>query len=935
MKTVKNNRRTKVKIWSREVKQKSLVSAISLAISSVAIADDISEKDKPMDHIEVIGILESNTRNLEIKRDSNAIVDAITAEDVGKFPDKNVADSLQRVPGITITRSGGEGSRVSIRGTSAEWTLTQLNGNYIATSDGEAPSRSFNYTLLPSNMISKVEVYKSPEAKIDEGGIGGTVILHSRKPLEMDSGEGVITTETTYSDTNEQWEPQYSAFYSWKNESETFGILAGYTKQDRTVTSIENYASHWRFHSDTVEGAERPAIVDQETGEVYNNVWAPRAMGIGNHEQDRARDGYQITTQWRPTERLEFSLNYFGSQLGYDTRSQNLTLAEWNDNHNPYFGVELEGDTVVTYGNGDNGLLNADNWGDADVNGGVEVERGLMSPQLTGQDSYGESESHTFDLEILYEGDSYTAAVNIGRSSAKGGVSERIMANMDARYGSVNSWLWSIADGEPSYEISTDLTSDQEAYPYYDWFSSDATQNRDREDYYQLDLGFDTNWGIVNKIYVGTKYRDHEAKSLRDTFLWDDGISDNGGYRGWLSGTEWFHNPDFHPDTSILLGGSVIDNSAGDTGAINYLPFDIDALKAYVSDNFTRTVVPVLSGTYTIEEKIFSLYAQADFEWEAFRGNFGVRYVNTDLTTSTYDDIIGQETDITNANNRSADSENFLPSLNIAWDLTDDLVIRFAAAKTMSRVSYADLGQAESYGPPVNINSPDSWTGRGTGTSANTGLEAMLSNQFDLGIEWYYFDASALGATLFSKDISNLPITTTEVVLREHNCCNGPIEVDMTTKTGGAEATSRGVELFAQHAFESGFGVMANYTYTDTSTSGVFVNGEETEAEIPGTAKHQYNLSGYYENDLYSVRASYNWKDDRAGGLHQGYNLYDKAYGQLDLNASFTFNENLNFTASIINLTEEKAEGFWKQENRMTYYNYSGRRLYIGASYKF
>ncbi|MCO1334494.1 TonB-dependent receptor [Microbulbifer sp. OS29] len=935
MKILKKNNRKRVNTWHRGFKRKSIVSAISLVVSSMVIADESSDKDKPMEHIEVIGIFESNTRNIEIKRDSNAIVDAITAGEIGKFPDKNVADALQRVPGITITRSGGEGSRVSIRGTSADWTLTQLNGNYISTSDGGAPSRSFNYALLPANMIRKVEVYKSPEARIDEGGIGGTVILYSNKPLDMKAGEGVITTETTYSDTSERWEPQYSAFYSWKNEDETFGILASYTKQDRTATSIENYASHWRFHSDTVEGAERPAIVDQDTGEVYNNVWAPRAMGIGNHEQDRTRDGYQITTQWRPIERLELAFNYFGSQLGYDTRSQNLTLAEWNDNHNPYFGVELEGDTVVAYGFGDNGLLNEDNWGDSDVNGGEAVRRGLMSPQLTGQDSSGESESHTFDFEVLYEGDSYSAAVNVGRSSAKGGVSERVMANMDARYGSVNSWLWSIADGKPSYEISTDLTSDQEAYPYYDWFSSDATQNRDREDYYQLDLSFNTDWGAINKVYVGTKYRDHEAKSLRDTFLWDDGVSDNGGYRGWLSGSEWFHNPDFHPDTSTLLGDGVIDNGAGGTGAIDYLPFDIDALKKYVSDNFTRTVVPVLSGTYTIEEKIFSLYAQADFEWKAFRGNFGVRYVNTDLTTSTYDDILGQETDVTNANNRSADSENLLPSLNVAWDLTDDLVVRFAAAKTMSRVSYADLGQAESYGPPVNINSPDSWTGRGTGTSANTGLEAMLSNQYDLGVEWYYTEGSALGATLFNKDISNLPITVTEIVERTHSCCNGPIEVEMTTQKGGGKATSRGLELFAQHGFESGFGVLANYTYTDTSTSSVLSNGEKTEAEIPGTAEHQYNLSGYYESDFYAVRVSYNWKDDRAGGLHQGYNLYDKAYGQVDINASYSFNDSLSFNASIINLTEEKSEGFWKQENRMTYYNYSGRRLYIGANYKF
>ncbi|WP_193165149.1 TonB-dependent receptor [Microbulbifer hainanensis] len=919
------------KLFKRTV----LCAAISFAANGVAIADEVPAKSSELEVVEVIGILESNTKNLEIKRDANSVVDAITAEDVGKFPDKNVADSLQRVPGITITRDGDEGSRVSIRGTSSDWTLTQLNGNYIATSDSGEPTRSFNYALLPSNMISRVEVYKSPEARIDEGGIGGTVILHSRKPLELDAGEGVITAESTYSDTTEKFEPNFSSFYSWKNEAGNFGVLASYTKQDRTVGAIENYASHWRFHSDTVEGAERPAIVDQATGEVYNNVWAPRAMGISNKQQDRTRDGYQLTTQWRPTEQLEFSLNYFGSTLGYDRREQRLTLAEWNDNHNPYFGVELQGDTVVGYGFGDNGLLNDANWGDADVNGGVEVRRGLMSPQLTGEDITGESESNTYDFEASYDGGFYTADVNIGRTEAKGGVSERIMANMDARNGSINSWLWSIKDGKPSYEISEDLTTDRNAYPYYDWFSSDATRNKDTEDYYQLDLAFDTKWDFITKVYVGTKYRDHEIKSLRDTFRWDDGIPDNGGYRGWLSGTEWFHNPDFHPDTSTLLGYDVVDNSAGDTGAINYLPFDMDALKQYVSDNFSRTVVPVLSGTYTINEKIFSTYAQADFRWQDIRGNFGIRYVNTDLATSTYDDIVGQESDVTTANNRSADSDNFLPSLNVAWDVTDDIVLRFAAAKTMTRVSYADLGRAESYGPPVNINSKDSWTGRGSGTSANTGLEAMMANQYDLSVEWYYADGSALGATLFNKDISNLPIDIVEIVEREHSCCNGPIEVEMNTKIGGGEATSRGVELFAQHAFDNGFGVMANYTYTDTSTSNVLNDGVATEAEIPGTAKHQYNLSGYYENDTYSIRASYNWKDDRASWIHQGYNMYDKAYGQLDVNASYNFNDSLSLTASIINLTEESQEGFWKQENRMTYYNYYGRRFYLGANYKF
>lgn len=922
----------KTKGQGRHFKRNAILISLLAAINTSYAAEQANED---VEVIEVRGIRSSTAENLAIKRLSTATVDAITAEDIGKFPDKNVADSLQRVSGVLIDRDGGEGSRVSIRGTSPDWTLTQLNGNYIASSGSGTPTRSFNYTLLPSSMIKSVEVYKSAEARIDEGGIGGTVILHTRKPLEMEANSGALSAEVTYDDVSEDTKPQVNVLYSWKNDDENFGVLAGFTRQDRTVTTITNNASHWRFHSDTVEGAERPALVDQATGEVYNNVWAPRAMSVNNSNQDRTRDGYQVAVQWAPSDRLDLNFNYFGAKLGYDQTGQSITFAEWNDNHNPYYGIVLDGDTVVAYGNGDNGLLNDNNWGDADVNGGVAVRRGLLSPQLTGRERFGESKSNTYDFEGTYYGDTYSITIKLGHTEAEGGTSKETYANIDARLGSVNSWLWSIENGKPSYEVSTDLASDKEAYQYYDWFDSYSSENEDSEDYFQTDVKFDLDGSFFTRVYVGGKYRDHEIKGIRNDFRWDDGIADNGGYRGYLPGTEWFHNPDFHPDAPTLVSDHVVDNSAGDTGAFNFLAFDFGALDDFLKENFSQTVVPTLSGTYALEEKIWSVYTQADFEWQDFRGNVGVRYVNTDLSTLTYDDVIGQDDDDTDPNERSSDGSEVLPSFNLAWDATEDLVVRFAAARTMARVSYSDLSQAESYGPPVNINSPDSWTGRGNGTSVNTGLEPMLSDQFDLGIEWYYGDGSALGATLFSKDISNLPISTVEIVEREHDCCNGPIEVEMNTKVGGGDAKSEGLELFFQHSFDNGFGILTNYTYTDTSTSEVSTDGQKTEAEIPGTAKHQYNVSVYFENDDFSVRASYNWKDDRANGIHQGYNLYTKDYGQLDVNASYNLTEDLSFTASVVNLTEEIEEGYWKQSNRFTYNQYSGRRFYLGANYNF
>ena len=180
------------------------------AFAQGAATTPVSTAPEPLEEVTVTSYRNSIEESLDQKREANAFVDVINAEDVGKFPDKNVADSLQRVPGIVITRDGGEGNRVSIRGLQADLTLTQLNGNYIASADSLDPSRSFNYILLPSNMIASIEVFKSPEARIDEGGVGGTVILRTREPLDLPAWSGFLSAEGTESDTTREIDPQIS-----------------------------------------------------------------------------------------------------------------------------------------------------------------------------------------------------------------------------------------------------------------------------------------------------------------------------------------------------------------------------------------------------------------------------------------------------------------------------------------------------------------------------------------------------------------------------------------------------------------------------------------------------------------------------------------------------------------------------------------------------
>lgn len=189
--------------------------------SQPASADSATDLDK----VTVTGYRYSIEKSLDQKRNANAVVEVVTAEDVSKFPDKNVADALQRVPGVIVTRDGGEGKNVSVRGLSSELTLTELNGNYIATAESNGdPTRSFNYTLLPANLLSSAELYKTPEARIDEGGVGGTVILRTRRPLDLEPNTGFASVEGTWADTTKKTDGQFSGSYSWHDADGRFGV---------------------------------------------------------------------------------------------------------------------------------------------------------------------------------------------------------------------------------------------------------------------------------------------------------------------------------------------------------------------------------------------------------------------------------------------------------------------------------------------------------------------------------------------------------------------------------------------------------------------------------------------------------------------------------------------------------------------------------------
>ena len=937
------------------------------AIGSVHAQDTQPEDEETTEVIEVRGIRASSAENLAIKRLSNATVDAITAEDIGKFPDKNVADSLQRVPGVVIQRDGGEGATVSIRGLSSDLTFTQLNGNFIASSPGE-PARSFSYALLPSTMISRVEVYKSSEARLDEGGIGGTVIMHSRRPLEMEANSGILNIEYTNADITDKYEPQFSGIYSWKNDDEDLGFLVGYTKQDRinrAQSSRVNILNQNFYYTE---------MVNQQTIDGGAQGYAPQSMVQEVLEEQREREGVQITAQWRPTERLELGMNYFRFTLGQDSILNQLEYPEWNNNDN--FWTDIRVDAEAEYVTGIDYASGA---------GGTFMPSAI--PRINGEYTIEESTSDTFDFFASYEGDDFNVKMSAGHTEAEGGPSEKFRAayylnEASSYYGwdLTNKEMTTYMDPSAIDNLKAGIGGDADVGATDSSFVS-GTQE---ETYASIDVDYYVDWGVVEKLVLGAKYRDGEIhRETRNSFYLSPDFDIAGEE---AAGTidlddDYSRNGGIPNITDVILSGSL-DNLSDAINTNLFPAVDWYRYRDIVNEIFVHYTRFEDNYVYDVNEKITAAYVQADYSYKEIRGNVGVRVVRNKTISGSSDKITyrldwtdddGAELPIDQQRVEDfvyIEKENtyteVLPSLNIVWDINENWVLRGAAAKVMARPGYNSLGQfqtltytsseysADRSGEPNfdEVIDGEGWTGSG----GNNNLQPFLSTQFDMSLEYYYGEGSGMGLALFKKDVDNFVVPliidiTQSGPERQFTLPNANDKVitaggddftvrEFSTSANGTDASSQGMEVFIQHFFDNGFGVYANYTYNDTNQANVELDGQKVgESPLTGSSKNQMNFSIFYEDDLFSVRASYN----RRGKTVQGYNAsweknyFQDPYAQVDLNASYNFSENLVFSASVINLTKSDTYTYLGDDTdkRFVQNAYAGRRFYAGATYRF
>lgn len=881
--------------------------------------------DGVIEEVVVKGIRASFKQSLDTKRRSDTVVEAITAEDIGKFPDKNVAESLQRLTGVTIMRDFGEGERVSIRGTAPNLNRTLLNGHAIATADWFvldqlAATRSFNYLMLPSEVIGDIEVYKGSRADIEEGGIGGTIDMHTRNPLDLAPFTVSASAQAAYSELADETDPQGSGLISWKNGDESFGVLVAALYQERHVR---------RDGIEFLGYSDRP-ITDQGGA----TLAVPDLVGSALFEQDRVRKGANFGIQFRPTDSLDMNLTGLYSKLEADN---------FNHNYMAWFsqmfgsGAQPTNTTVAS-----NGTLVSGQFALSPTANGVVYDAIL-------RDAGTETKSIDFDVNFA-PGDAWALHGKIGYTEAEGETSAQPFWETQTNTG----FTWDFSNGVPEIDF-TDVadTTDPNSLPVLGWASHNQFLNEDNEFFVYGDMTWNIDAGAFKGVKAGLKFTDHERNvdityGQTRALLGATSTACDGGPCSLASAAGDVTPSDFLEDIATsgtvrsyrLVSEERLREIYGQFDFINYDPNDPNIVANW--PNFpTYHLGPIES--FTINEEALGGYLMGMFEGEGFRGNVGVRIVQTSQTSEGW--AIGVPPGTPDSQNNpfgliaplSIDNDytDVLPSANMVFDLSDELLFRFGAARVMARADYNRIA------PTITSFTPLLFTG----TGGNPSLDPYRADQFDVALEWYFAPESLASVTFFYKDLQSYIVNgtgperlPTEITDPNDPRLSDPVPDCQATgqatifsciyqidrPINGSGGRNQGVELSYQQPIWGGFGILANYTYSDASSA----SGDP----IPSNSEHSANLTAFYENQRFSARLSYNYRSDFFIDIDRGRELFSDDIESLDMSVSVNVTDNIALTFDAINLTDEELFQYYDDnEGRPARFYDNARIFYAGV----
>ncbi|ELX08608.1 TonB-dependent receptor [Janthinobacterium sp. HH01] len=896
-----------------------IASAVALMLACAASATPAmaqqaaDDSGKQLEQVVVTGIRASLQQALTRKRNSDTLSEVVSAEDIGKMPDKNVADAIQRVPGVNISSSaGGEGGfaendRVSIRGTSSSLTQTQVNGHTIGTGDwfvldqAGAVGRSVSYALLPSEIVSAVTVQKSQQADMVEGGVAGSVNIETRKPLDFKKQLTLeASAQAIYTDLPKKTDPQLNALLGWKNDAKTFGVLVQlFSEKRHERRDGQEFYGYTPIAADSNAAKAHPELA---------GILAPAGISASLFEQTRKRTGGAFDLQFKPSKDLTFDINGFSS-----------TLDAANYNRSFYNNIAAN----INATNADTGASVGVIPSAYTIKSGTLVAATIPASQYPGvsaTQTYNSQLYSAFGDQIYRPGSTSSSAYIDLDGSYKVNQDLRVTGSVGYTRGSGKTpadigYEAGLTGAGSSYTLNG-LSPATMSFPGADtskftnyvtasaWGSHVIT--KDSEKYAQADGELRLDRGVFESAKFGLRYAEHHRSVSQP---------ENRSCKA-CDGTTSAPLPAWSGTTYPSNFGNGISNAADFLRNVWQIsPGNIVAW----ADKYDLAGGPTTqnwAGEMDVREKSSAIYAMVNLAGDGWRGNLGVRYVHTNQATITNipggDHPIGQDNIngvYTPTLNKSGYND-VLPSANFKIDLSPNLVGRAAIAKTMARPDFSAMVGA------VTLNDTNL-----TGSSGNANLKPVRSTNYDVALEWYFSPKSLLSAGLFYMDMSSY-VTFGTANLTYFNSSFKRFDSYAISSPTNNTAKNKGVELaYQQHLF-GGVGVVANYTYTD----GAAGDGKP----VVGNSKNTYNAETYYEDDRLSARLAYTYRSSFSGGLYNSFPQVMAGTGNLAASVSYKINENLSITFDALNLNNAVLRYYGENKDQPIASYSNGRQYYLG-----
>lgn len=915
---------------------------------AVVLPTTVYAQDDQVEEIVVSGFRASQAKALDAKRDSTGSVDAIMASDIAEFPDNNLAESLQRIPGVAITRSGGEGRNISVRGLSAQYTRIRINGMETSTTTGGTDAtggnnrgRSFDFNVFSSDLFSSLVVHKTGSADVDEGSLGATVDMRAPRPFDKEGFVFTANGQLGYNDLSKEQDPAGGFLISNTFADGKFGALFSYSYGERSILDQGTSTVRWSNAAAEKFGKYKGTTV--LATDALTTAFHPRIPRYDSYETNLSREGMSASLQFRPTDETEISFDALKSNYEAN-RKEKFLEASMNGNQNASVNIldyEIQGNSL--------------NY--ATMTGARLLAESREDQMTTDYSMYTLSAKHEFNDRFRVD-----AMLGKSRSDYDNPIQNTIIMQANNQ-----NLTWDYRNGDAR------ITVGDSAFVPASWSINSVRQRpqatENNYDAANFNLEFDVNDSITLK--AGAAQKKFEFNTWQQAYLGGEGLGSTANCA--LTGNTTAANT-ASPSCGVNLLQSPDLIVKYDSGLGQDVPWLLPN-RALVMDTFKLWDKPMTtaesstarSSTFDVTEETDSEYIQMEFKTEIaglpFRGDFGVRHFTTDQKSSGW----VQRNKVWVQEYVTRSYSDTLPSINLVLEPVEDVLVRAAYSEGIARSNMGNLTN--------DTNVTYTGTNRAI-TINNPNLMPSKAKSYDLGVEWYFAPEAALGFAVFRKEVdtfvqtvpdsltfaqlglsADLAVAACGTSYGPNTNCNENLPWGVSRPANAPGGTINGYEINYQQPFTflpgfwQNFGFIGSFTHvssdmdyitasTTTSGGNIITTQTLTTAPLLSLSPNASSATIYYEQDAFKARVSVAKRDGyltlAVKDSNSNYQNGTNGTTNIDAQVSYDINDHFKVTLDMLNLTNE-IDDQWVEssEPRLSYVHETGRQFNLGVNYKF